>query len=155
MDVNFQHSCEQNINKDIQVMKVVHDLKNPVLSIKQNLNDEDTTIEIIQESCCADIEEIEEMSDNLRLQFKSQEKMTFNEKQTSVIMLQFAQSLIPTHTQMAISGKNDLVIKLLQHLPITVNIQRSLVKRIVNNFISNSLKHTLNGKITIEFSLLK
>lgn len=67
--MNFQLSTEQNTKKDVQVMKVVHDLKNPVIAIKQSIMDSSATIESTKE-CIHDIEEIEEMLENLRAEFK-------------------------------------------------------------------------------------
>ena len=43
---------------------------------------------------------------------------------------------------------------MLKDCPEKVQIKRSIIKRITNNFISNSLKHTMSGTITITVSIL-
>lgn len=51
-------------------MKVVHDLKNPIISIKQTIIEKNATIENVKNACLSDVEDIEEMLENMRAEFK-------------------------------------------------------------------------------------
>lgn len=68
--MQFQISVDNNTKKDIQVMKVVHDLKNPIISIKQTIIEKNATIENVKNACLSDVEDIEEMLENMRAEFK-------------------------------------------------------------------------------------
>lgn len=157
MDINFQNSSEQNVKKDVQVMKVVHDLKNPVISLKQWISDYELSepLDSFKKNCLNDIGDIEEMLENMRAEFKFKQGMKFSEVANQVTMFEFARSFITTHTQLAINNSNNIKIVLSNPLPEKAHIKRSLVKRIVDNFISNALKHTQNGDIQIKFSIHK
>lgn len=141
--------------KDVQVMKVVHDLKNPVMSLKQWIKDYELTEPIVsfKKNTLNDIDDIEEMLENMRAEFKFKQGMKFSEIANQINMFEFARSFITTHTQLASDNKNNLKIILSKNLPEVAFIKRSLVKRIINNFISNSLKHTLSGEVQIKFSI--
>lgn len=152
MDVSFQISEDQNVKKDVQVMKVVHDFKNPIISIKQSIIDPQATLESIRQNCLHDVDDIEEMLENMRAEFKFKQGMAFSEVANEVKIEEFAKSFIPTHTQLAISGNNNFLIQINKLVPENLHIKRSLIKRIVNNFISNSLKHTLKGDVKLTFS---
>lgn len=116
MDINFQISTEQNLKKDISVMKVVHDLKNPVISIKQMIFDYELneSIDEFKRCCLNDIGEIEEMLENMRAEFKAKQGMAMSEVANQVILFDFAKSFISTHTQLATTWKNNMKIVLLK-----------------------------------------
>jgi len=59
-----------NKKKDTQVMKVIHDLKNPIMSISQTIFDPDATMSSIIETCTTDLEDLQEMLENMRAEFK-------------------------------------------------------------------------------------
>lgn len=112
MDVSFQISEDQNVKKDVQVMKVVHDFKNPIISIKQSIIDPQATLESIRQNCLHDVDDIEEMLENMRAEFKFKQGMAFSEVANEVKIEEFAKSFIPTHTQLAISGNNNFLIQI-------------------------------------------
>lgn len=49
---------------------------------------------------------------------------------------------------------NHLIIKVIKGFPTEMKIHKSLLKRIINNFMSNSLKHTTNGTVQLVFSII-
>lgn len=147
MDIQFQNSAEDNSKKDVHVMKVVHDLKNPIISIKQTIIDKKSTIENVRIACLSDIEDIEEMLENLRAEFKYKQGMSFCEVAKEIQLEDFAKTFFPTHKQLATNGKNKILVSLKPLLPLSLHIKKSLVKRIINNFVSNSLKHTIRGAV--------
>lgn len=81
--------------------------------------------------------------------------MQFSEVAKEITFVDFARTFFPTHAQLATNGKNILEIKIKKDMPTTAYLKRSLVKRIANNFISNSLKHTIKGLVQITFSIEK
>lgn len=91
MDINFQNSSEQNVKKDVQVMKVVHDLKNPVISLKQWISDYELSepLDSFKKNCLNDIGDIEEMLENMRAEFKFKQGMKFSEVANQVTMFEF------------------------------------------------------------------
>lgn len=60
-------------------MKILHDLKNPVQALVSIINDSNLDKESIQQGANADLEDINEMLENLRAEFKSRYKMQFKE----------------------------------------------------------------------------
>lgn len=144
----------QNQNKDTQVMKVIHDLKNPIISIKQTILDPDVSISTIISTCESDLEDMQEMLENMRAEFKYKQGMNFQEELKGVEILKFVKTYIPTHSQLAENGRNKLIITVKKECPEKVYIKRSIVKRITNNFISNSLKHTMNGAVKLTISAM-
>jgi len=98
-------------------MKVIHDLKNPIISISQTILDPDVTISTIKETCISDLEDMQEMLENMRAEFKYKQGMSFQEELKEVEITQFARTYIPTHSQLAENGKNHLVISVLKYTP--------------------------------------
>jgi len=54
--------------------------------------------------------------------------------------------------KLAQNGNNILSFRIQHNFPQKIMIQSTLLKRIVNNFISNALKHTQNGKVDVRFT---
>jgi len=73
-------------------MKVVHDLKNPIISIKQTIIDSNATIENVKVACQSDLEDIEEMLENMRAEFKYKQGMQFSEVAKEVTFVDFAKT---------------------------------------------------------------
>lgn len=130
-------------------MKVVHDLKNPVMSLKQTFLDEEVSLTVVRRLALGDVEELEEMLENLRAQFKYTNNMDFKEEAKEVAVHDFALSFSRIHANLAEVGGNTLSIQVCKGFPSTISIQRNLIKRIVNNFVSNSLKHTYMGRVEL------
>jgi len=67
IDLKLQIADELNKEKDVKVMKIIHDLKNPVTAIMQVLNDKsDTSIENMRKQTNIELEDLIDMLDNLR-----------------------------------------------------------------------------------------
>lgn len=82
----------QNQNKDTQVMKVIHDLKNPIISIKQTILDPDVSLSTIISTCESDLEDMQEMLENMRAEFKYKQGMNFQEELKGVEVLKFVKT---------------------------------------------------------------
>lgn len=89
------------------------------------------------------------MLDNLRLEFKTKQGMNIEEKFREVKMIELIRGLKRTHTLLAKNGKNRLCIDTFDNFPDVILLQVLNVKRVVNNLITNSLKHTNNGTVTV------
>ena len=136
---------ELNKKKDIKVMKVVHDLKNPVSALMCTLNDHDQTWEVVKECCNNELEDLTDMLDNLRMEFKSHHFMVVNEVSRQLESVDIIMGFKRTHSRLAKNGNNSLRFVSEKGFPSKLYVQRINVKRIVNNLISNSLKHTQFG----------
>ena len=75
--------------------------------------------------------------------------------QGSVGTLDLLQGLGRTHSKLAGNGENTIVLRINGPFPETLNLHRVIFKRIINNFITNSLKHTTHGKVGITFNIEK
>jgi len=85
-------NTNQNQKKDTQVMKVIHDLKNPIISIKQTIADPEVTISIIRSTCESDLEDMQEMLENMRAEFKFKQGMSFQEEIKEVEVIPFVRT---------------------------------------------------------------
>lgn len=95
---------------------------------------------------------MQEMIENMRAEFKLNKGMSFEDELKEINILTFMQTYLPTHSQLADNGRNNLIITIEKDCPVNVKIKKTIVKRISNNFISNSLKHTMNGTVKITIS---
>jgi len=165
---------------EINMMKVVHDLKNPILAIEELVDDqeeeeEDThethgkvkkrisvnELPIDEEMCISKVcfkckkifkhlkSELEfetsdllEMLENLKTSFKLGHNMDISEENVKITTNKIVQSICKTHKKLAINGVNEYTVQVHEFFPKNLCIQKTLFKRVVNNIISNSLKHT-------------
>ena len=70
-DIQLQIAVDELRCKDLKVMKILHDIMNPMMGLMATINDSSLTKEVIQGIANADLEDINEMLDNLRAEFKS------------------------------------------------------------------------------------
>lgn len=101
-----------------------------------------------------EIEDMEEMIENLKTEFKSANKMKFREELKEINSKGFLKSFKNAHEKLAESGKNLWRMQLAHDFPDRISLAKSLLKRILNNFISNALKHTKNGEVTLSFDVI-
>lgn len=135
-------------------MKIIHDIKNPVMSIRtqinsfeiDNINLNDHKSNIIEE-CNA----LDEMLANLRIEFKSRNNMEIDEKNEFVNTMKMVTSIVNTFKSLAEKGNNILKIEIEKDFPEAICMKPIMLKRIINNLISNALKHTLNGEVSVNF----
>jgi len=71
IDVRLQQSDELNCKKDMKVRRVIYDLKNPISAIMQTLNDHELNFAKMKELSFVELEDLTDMLDNLRSEFKS------------------------------------------------------------------------------------
>lgn len=85
------------------------------------------------------------MLENLRTEFKAKHLMDLHEQPRRTAIQEFISSLQRSQTRLAKNGNNMLIFEVEEGFPTNIKLQRFNTKRIINNLISNSLKHTLNG----------
>lgn len=134
-------------------MKIIHDLKNPAIAVMQSVNDTDIDITKLREIVNTELEDLQDMLDNLRAEFKHAYRMNMNESAREVNTKEFLKSLKRTHLRLAKNGKNHFRIESIKGFPVKIHIPRINIKRVANNIISNALKHTHRGKIEVKISI--
>ena len=142
------------MKSDIRLMKTIHDLKNPLIACRQAVNDRDLTLAKLRDVANPELEDLEDMLENLRTEFKVRNLMDLKEQPRSVNSEEFIISLKSSHTRLAKNGNNLLILETSEGFPINLKIQRLNTKRIINNLITNSLKHTNAGKVSVMFSIV-
>ena len=88
------------------------------------------------------------MLDILKTTFKSVNKMNFNESKTEVNSQEVFKTFVESNRQLAIKGNNEIKIDLFE-IKEKFEVNISLFKRIINNLISNALKHTKDGNVKL------
>lgn len=81
--------------------------------------------------------------------------MDINEAERELESVDFVNGLRRTHSRMAKNGNNVLRLVLEKDFPSKLWVQRLNVKRVVNNLITNALKHTNFGLVVISINLGK
>lgn len=152
-DIQLQIAKDELTSKDLKVMKILHDIKNPVLALISTINDNSLTREDIQNIANADLEDINDMLDNLRAEFKSRYKMVSKEEIREVNTVQFLENLSRAHARLAKNGNNNFLIEAEQFVPKYIKIPKLSIMRVCNNLISNSLKHTSAGNVHVNLSI--
>lgn len=136
-------------------MKTVHDLKNPVLSISTIVNDCNMDMKNIRDATNNEIEDLQDMLDNLRMDFKSRMSMSVIEVKREVKSTELLKCLKRSQKLLAKNGKNSLTIESNENFPQKILVQQLNLKRMINNLISNALKHTNKGIITVYADLIQ
>lgn len=155
IDISLQKFAIMNQKKDLKLMKTVHDLKNPVYSIGTIVNDKTLQIKEIRDTTNNEIEDLQEMLDNLRMEFKSSMGMSTAEVEREVKTVELLTCLKRSQKLLAKNGKNSLVIESHENFPDKILVQQLNLKRMINNLISNALKHTNGGKVTVYAGLIE
>jgi len=106
------------------------------------VNDDSLSIEEMRLATNSDVEDLQDMLDNLRMEFKYSEGMCTNEVAREVKSGDFLRGFKRSMQQLAKNGKNILTIKSHEDFPTKIKVQQLNVKRIINNLLSNALKHT-------------
>jgi len=98
-------------------MKILHDIKNPVLALISTINDTSLTREDIQSIANADLEDINDMLDNLRAEFKSRYKLDSKEEIREINTIEFLEHLSRAQLRLAKNGNNNFVIQAEENVP--------------------------------------
>jgi len=96
-----------------------------------------------------EIEDLQDMLDILRMEFKFSEGMSTHENLREVKSAEYLRGFKRSMKLLAKNGKNKLTIDSHHHFPEKLLLQQLNIKRIINNLLSNSLKHTLRGDISL------
>ena len=139
--------------KDLKIMKVLHDLKNPVLALMSTINDNSLDMKSIQAIANADLEDIDEMIDNLKTEFKLRYKMESKEDKRDISTHDFMENLGRAQLRLAKNGNNDFQIDADQNVPEILRIPKICFQRISYNLISNAMKHTNNGFVKVKLKI--
>jgi len=131
-------------------MKIIHDLKNPLIAINMCIEESGIQNDIICD-IKNEIHEMNEMLDTLKTEFKSRNSMKFDEKTDDYKTHDLLKSFKMSFTKLALNGKNNVEFYIQQNFPEYLSIKPTILKRIVNNLISNSLKHTYTGNVKVSF----
>lgn len=134
-------------------MRVIHDLKNPVSAILQTLNDHELNYEKAKELSFVELEDLMDMLDNLRAEFKSWHLMDVNERERELDSVEFIKGLKRTHSRHAKNRSNNLRFTTESFFPKKLWVQRLNLKRVTNNLISNAIKHTYKGWVDVSIRL--
>lgn len=152
IDIRLQDAEELNKQKDVKVMKVIHDLKNPVTAIMQICNSI-TNIEEMRANTNKEVEDLMDMLENLRAEFKSAFLMEVNEAERVIVSQELVEGLKRTHSRLAKNGNNSLRFVISAGFPTKLFVKGLNMKRVINNLISNALKHTNFGNVSVTFKI--
>ena len=135
-------------------MKIIHDLKNPVIVCRQTVNEkENWDMDKVREIAYQELEDLEDMLENFRTEFKARQLMDLKEQPRRVKTEEFIKSLKSSHTRLDKNGNNSLLLEAAEGFPLILKLQRLNKKRIINNLISNSLNHTTCGEVSFILSI--
>lgn len=134
-------------------MKILHDLKNPVQALVSTINDSQLERENLCLIANADLEDISDMLDNLKTEFKSRNKMEYKEELRDVNSIDFLENISRAHIRLSVNGNNNFDISIDNNVPPVVRIPKLSVARICNNLISNALKHTTSGTVSARLKM--
>jgi len=116
-DIQLQIAIEELKSKDLRMMKVLHDIKNPVLALISIVNDVNLTKEEIQKIANADLEDINDMLDNLRTEFKSRYKLDSKEEIREINTIEFLENLSRSQLRLATNGNNNFIVEAEENVP--------------------------------------
>jgi len=92
------------------------------------------------------------MLDTLKTEFKYRHEMNVVEKRVYTNTVDLINSMVETHRNLAKNGNNKITFQIEKDFPEEILASHTTLKRIVNNFITNSLKHTVNGEIQVKIN---
>lgn len=134
-------------------MRSIHDLKNPVNAIYEVLNDNELSSEKAKEIAFVELEDLNDMLDNLKAEFKSHLLLDVNERNRDIVSLEFISGLKRTHLRQAKNRNTKLKFSYESDFPIKLWVQRLNIKKIINNLITNAIKHTKDGYVDVSIRL--
>lgn len=94
-----------------------------------------------------------EMLENLKASFQITQAMENCENLESLPVEELVHSVGCSQRKLAKTGNNSLKFDVDQLVPKSLTIKKNLVKRVVNNMLTNSLKHTQNGSVNVNISM--
>mmetsp|Transcript_28130 Transcript_28130/g.23606 ORF Transcript_28130/g.23606 Transcript_28130/m.23606 type:complete len:158 (-) Transcript_28130:775-1248(-) len=139
--------------KDMKIIKVIHDIKNPVQALVSSINDFSLTVENMHLIANQSLEDITGMLENLRIEFKSRHRMDLKEERRDVQTVELLENITRAHIRLAKNGLNHFKIEVDPLLPKYIMVATISFSRVCHNLISNALKHTYRG--TVEVNLKK
>lgn len=138
-------------------MRIVHDLKNPLLGSKyrteelieslnntQNIDSNELTMMVDE------LTEAINMTEEIRIGFKAKNSMKLDETKSELVLSNLIQSIKQSNNTLTVKTCNNLHLSVDEYTYNNyniINVQITLLKRILNNLISNSLKHTYNKNV--------
>jgi len=135
-------------------MKVVHDIKNPLLAALTLIEESDLKKED-KEEVGNELNDMRELLEQLKTEFKCKNNMRFKEKKEWRYTSKMVKSFMATNSKLAKNSNNALEFSVAISFPEQIYISATMLKRITNNLISNALKHTVDGKVKVSITAQK
>lgn len=104
----------------MKVLKTIQDLKNPVTAIAQIINEPETLkheIQTVKSSINIELEDLDDLLDNLKLEFKSKHGLEINEVPRECKTTELLKSLRRTQNRLAKNGRNKLIFESENNFP--------------------------------------
>lgn len=101
-------------------MKTIHDLKNPAMALAQIINEQENqtkTVNEISKLVNTELEDLNDMLDNLRAEFKQKYGMKIDEQPREIKSSEFLRGIRKTHQRLASNGRNKLEISCDEKFP--------------------------------------
>ena len=102
------------------MMKVLHDLKNPIIALIATINDISLDVIAMRLIANADLEDIDEMLDNLKTEFKSRQNLDSKEHKRDVDTIKFLENIARAQIRIAKNGNNNFTINADTNFPIVL-----------------------------------
>ena len=97
-------------NKDLKMMKVLHDLKNPIIALISTIYDKSLDVKAMRIITNADLEDIDEMLYNLKTEFKSRQNLSSKEQKRDVDTIKFLENIAIAQNRIAKNGNNNFTL---------------------------------------------
>lgn len=100
-----------------------------------------------------ELEDLNDMLDNLKAEFKSYLLLDVNERHRDLVSSEFIFGLKRTHLRQAKNRNTRLKLTCESNFPKKIWVQRLNIKKIMNNLITNAIKHTKDGFVDVSIRL--
>ena len=107
-------------NKDLKMMKVLHDLKNPIIALISTIYDKSLDIKGMRIITNADLKDIDKMLYNLKTEFKSKQNLDSKEQKRDVDTIKFLENIDRAQNRIAKNGNNNFTINADTKIPIVL-----------------------------------
>ena len=98
-------------------MKVLHDLKNPIIALISTIYDKSLDIKGMRIITNADLKDIDKMLYNLKTEFKSKQNLDSKEQKRDVDTIKFLENIARAQNKIAKNGNNNFTINADTNIP--------------------------------------
>ena len=107
LDIRLQIAEEHKVFLDSKLIKVIHDLQNPIIVINDSLEEDEINFDKAKKIIKSEIIDLQEILDNLRAYFKWKNKSDFNEPFTNCQVGDLVNKIALCHDKVCINGNNN------------------------------------------------